>query len=217
MQQPEVVSAGVGIGHNSVNVDVLSVVLFNARSLNNKLPDLQHLLCTYNYDIVCITETWLSSDTVDTVVLGGCSYSIVRTDRSVPHRGGGVCILTKSNTVKVTSVSLPSIFTHLEMCVIDILSSDTKTRLFVCYRPTSSNTDLDAVRYITEMCDCLTRLYPPNGAVIICGDFNFPTIDWSTDNCLSCSNSTCTGIFLEFFTRMVCANLLLNQQGANIF
>ena len=49
------------------------------------------------------------------------------------------------------------------------------------------------------MCDCLNSLYPPNGSAIICGDFNFPSIDWSTDNCLYCSKSTCSGIFLEFY------------------
>jgi hypothetical protein len=87
----------------------------------------------------------------------------------------------------------------LHICVRDIISTSSKFRLFVCYRPPSSDTDLAAVRYISDLCNCVNRLYPLNGTVIICGDFNFPSIDWSADSSLLTSNVTCTGIFLEFY------------------
>jgi hypothetical protein len=180
-------------------VQLLSVVLFNARSLNNKLPDLQYLLSTYKYDVLCITESWLSPLTTNDVILGGCSYTLFRTDRTAPHRGGGVCVLINNSSAKAVAIPIPSIFADLELCVIDIISTSSKFRLFVCYRPPSSDTDLAAVRYISDLCNCVNRLYPLNGTVIICGDFNFPSIDWSADSSLLTSNVTCTGIFLEFY------------------
>ena len=61
------------------------------------------------------------------------------------------------------------------------------------------NADSAAVRYTTDLCNCINSLYPLNGTVIICGDFNFPSIDWSANISLPSSNLTCTGIFLEFY------------------
>ena len=49
------------------DIDFLSFVLFNARSLNNKLCDLQYVLRKDKPHVVCITETWLQSDTPDIV------------------------------------------------------------------------------------------------------------------------------------------------------
>jgi hypothetical protein len=86
----------------------------------------------------------------------------------------------------------------VELCAIDILLDNTKLRLFVCYRPPSSNNDIDAIRYVKDLCDCIDCVYPNNFPVVICGDLNFPYIDRSTDNCSLCSNVTCSGVFLKF-------------------
>ena len=49
------------------------------------------------------------------------------------------------------------------------------------------------------MCNCITDLSPPNIIFVIVGDFNLPSIDWSADNCLKCSDVSCTGVFLNFY------------------
>ena len=134
-------------GHDSTNAQLLSVVLFNARSLNNKLPDLQYLLNAYNYDVVCITESWLSPHITNNVILGDCSYSFARTDRSASHSDGGICVLTNNTSTKAVAISIPLLFAHVELCVIDIISTESKTRLFICYRPPCPNADSAAVRY----------------------------------------------------------------------
>ena len=41
---------------------------FNARSLENKLCDLDVLLSTDQPDIVCITETWLNNTVSDAMI-----------------------------------------------------------------------------------------------------------------------------------------------------
>jgi hypothetical protein len=46
---------------------------------------------------------------------------------------------------------------------------------------------------------CAAGLFPVNSPALICGDFNLPMIDWSLDNCSLCSDSTCSGIFLDFY------------------
>jgi hypothetical protein len=148
--------------------------------------------------VLCITETWLHADTTNSIILNGSTYSIFRTDRSTSRCGGGVCILSNNRSTKVSRVSLPTKYSHLELCVVDIVSRN-KIRVFVCYRPPSGDCYQPAVQYVRDLCDCISSLYPANSAVILCGDFNFPNIDWSVNNCLRCSNSTCSGLFLEFF------------------
>jgi hypothetical protein len=108
-----------------------------------------------------------------------------------------VCILTNNCTTKAVRIFIPPAYSHLELCVVDLLSHHDKLRLFVCYRPPSGNSYEPAVHYVRDLCDCIDSLYPSNSAVILCGDFNFPNVNWLVNNSLHCSDLTCSGIFLE--------------------
>ena len=103
------------------------------------------------------------------------------------------------NSLDAILVPLPSSFSHLELLIVDIcIHSALKIRLFLAYRPPSSNRDLDALNYISDLCKCIEQFYPNNATVILTGDFNFPDINWSDDsNCVRCNSVTCTGIFLS--------------------
>ena len=65
--------------------------LFNARSLNNKLPDFHELL-TRNYCMVFVTESWLRNNIVDGHLDNTDRFRIYRKDRS-DRLGGGVLAL----------------------------------------------------------------------------------------------------------------------------
>ena len=104
-------------GQRSHDVDFLFFRLINARSLNNKLPELHYTLQHDNLDVLCITETSLNLATVDGLITDGCNYSVFRTDRISPYSGGGVCIITNNNTTKTIPISLPSKYSHLELHV----------------------------------------------------------------------------------------------------
>jgi exonuclease III len=163
----------------------LSFLLFNARSLNNKMPELHYLLQSYEVDVLCVTETWLHTAIANCTILNGCSYSIFRTDRPTLRYGGGVCIITKNSTTRSVSVALPPKFSHLELCVTDILSRYNRLRLFVCYQPPSADSDQVATQYVHDLCECMNSLYPANSTVLICDNLNLPYVDWSSDyNCL---------------------------------
>lgn len=132
----------------------MSCVLFNAQSIKNKLNELHYLLHLSSFDIICITETWLNDTVPDNIIIDSSSYSVFRSDRKM-SRGGGVMVLTKNN-LTVTSVKVPSNFDHLELCVVDVILSDSiNVRLFTCYRPPSSNRDPNSLVYITELCNCI--------------------------------------------------------------
>jgi hypothetical protein len=70
-----------------------------------------------------MSHAWLSPHTTNNVILGDCSDSVARTDRSVSHRGGGICVLTNNTSTKAVAISIPLLFAHVELCVIDIIFS----------------------------------------------------------------------------------------------
>ncbi len=68
-------------------------------SANRKCSDIVRILYValiLSADIVCITETWLSANIADSVV-DISDYTIVRKDRILHKRGGGVCAFIKSS------------------------------------------------------------------------------------------------------------------------
>ena len=208
-------------GHLSAGGGEYKCILFNSRSVKNKLNDLHHLLYCDNPDIVCITETWLNDSVPDHLITdNNLNYNVTRTDRSgnVSH-GGGVAILHSTRFV-TSSIDIPPQFRHVEICAVDIyLQPNTPIRLFTCYRPpSSSNRDHDALSYITDLCNCLDSLMPSSGSVILCGDMNFPAVNWSSPSCSmhSCSY-TCSGIFINFVLKHGLTQLVDSPtHGSNI-
>ena len=181
----------------------MKCLLFNARSLKNKLPDLYTVIDKNNYDLILITESWLNSSVPDHLLVNSRDFSVFRTDRSqgsIDCQGGGVCIISNNSTVKAIHVPLPSNYIHLELCVIDVLNNATcSLRFFVVYRSPSGNREPNAVQYTLELCNCIQQLFPAKGTAVLCGDLNFPNIDWNCDNCLNINDFTCSGLFLTLF------------------
>ena len=157
------------------------------------------MLHSSQFDVICVSETWLNDSIPDHLLTDSSSYSVFRCDRS-GSRGGGTMILTKSN-LTVSRVVLPHNYVHLELCVVDIALtkiSNGTVRLFSCYRPPSSNRDPVAIAYLTELCNCIELLLPQCGSAIITGDFNLPDIVWSPSSAIRCCSYACPGIFLNF-------------------
>ena len=78
-----------GMDVSSHSIDWLRVCLFNSRSLVNKLSNFQSFVYTSNFNILCITETWLTDSVFDLEILP-TDFTIYRKDRH--SRGGGVLI-----------------------------------------------------------------------------------------------------------------------------
>jgi Endonuclease-reverse transcriptase len=111
-----------------------------------------------------------------------------------------VYILIKNNIITATDVPLPPKCSHSELRVIDLYGVN-KIRLFVCHRSPTHNTEPIASQYLNDSCTCITGLEQSKDSIIMCGDFNLPTIVWSADNSLNCRSVTCSGIFLDFCYR----------------
>jgi len=122
----------------------LKCYLFNAQSIVNKLPELQHIMYNENYDCIFITESWLHSGICDGVIDPRDEYYIMRKDRC-SSKGGGVCVLVK-RCISVVQVVIPDKYAPVEVMGIDFIGIKPKLQIFAVYRPPYY--DVDAVLYM---------------------------------------------------------------------
>ena len=76
----------------------LKIAHLNVNRLVNKLDGVRELMSTYNFDVLKLSETWLSSNISDCeVTIPG--YTLVRKDRngSTKLNGGGVLFYIRDN------------------------------------------------------------------------------------------------------------------------
>lgn len=83
----------------------LRILSLNARSIVNKIDELELLLLSYNAQLVVISETWLSDKiSSDEIVPPG--YKLYRRDRV--SRGGGVAVVAKENIAVTFMDQIPN-------------------------------------------------------------------------------------------------------------
>lgn len=168
----------------------------NARSICNKLTELDHLLSTAYPSVLCITESWLNSSYPDNLLINNYDYSVYRKDRCDRH-GGGVCVLINNQCFKSIAVSLPPRFNSLEIVAVDILNTNCcNYRVITVYRPPSSDSDIAAYQYCVKLCQCLDYLNRSDYSVVLCGDFNLLSLTATVKNSTTIS---CTDIMLNYF------------------
>jgi len=146
--------------------------MFNARSICNKLAELNHLILSETFDIVFIVESWLSPSIPDSLLVNGAPYNVFRKDRLSSH-GGGLCILAKRNLKIVIKDSISP-----DILMIHCISHLINFNFVLCYRPPQIN-----CQSIVEFNECLVeleKLINPNCSTAILGDFNLPNVNWNT-------------------------------------
>ena len=121
---------------------------------------------------MALTETWLNND-IDDRELHLEDYNIFRRDRC-NHRGGGVLLAIKSDLHCVRRYDLE---VNTEMLACELRISNSRCLLFaVFYRPPDIGEG-----FLEEFRRFLNNVSISGIAdIIITGDFNFPSVDWST-------------------------------------
>ena len=154
----------------------INFLLFNSRSLVNKLSFLKILLCTNNFDFVFVTETWLKSCYTNSFITNISGYEIMRCDRS-KERGGGVAVLYSrevSNKISVIEANVRD-SDPFELLALDYHYSSNMSARFVCLYLSPDNAK--NVDVVVSLLKILQKLYTANNFYVL-GDFNFSSIDW---------------------------------------
>jgi len=158
--------------------------MFNARSLCNKLPELQHVLYSNNFGIVCVTESWLHTDIPDSLLDPEHKYNTYRHDRS--SRGGGVCIFVAKH-LHCVELKIVADVKFFEIVFVDILCDEMKYRFSVVYRkPIEGHAGTEAAH---ALIDLLSKHYNNHGPNIVMGDFNCPGVDWTLNELTTADNA----------------------------
>lgn len=176
------------LSKNNANINLrkqgknsLKCLYFNARSIMNKIDELELYLTQEKPDLLGITETWTYEDVQDSEICVE-GYTLLRKDRAIGDkiRGGGVALYIK-NEISVTARDdlTEANFPESIWCNIEI--GGEKTLVGVCYRPPSNNKICDDAMY-----KLVTRASREH--VLIMGDFNFPELDWAKSETLDDSH-----------------------------
>ena len=148
------------------NDDVVNFMLFNPRSLNNKVESLMGLLEDKEIDIAAICETWITNHcTPTTAAVKSHGYSIVHNFRA-DRKGGGTALIFKS-CLKFSVISYGRIFESFEV-IMHKLKTGSKNVVFVVIYRTGNVTSI----FNRELDLLLSDVSTTADTFIISGDLN---------------------------------------------
>ena len=145
----------------------ITCILLNARSIINKIEELEALVYEKHPDMIFITESWAKEKhAMGEISLQG--YDCHRNDRITTERGGGCIIFAKSELKTVMIEELTKVEnTDTVWCKYE------DTTIGVCY-----NTTANTVEQEEPLIELIRKACENTSEVVVTGDFNHETINW---------------------------------------
>lgn len=180
---PEITNRGHARFYN------VSSIYWNARSCagDNRLEQLNNFARdNSDFDLICLSETWLHAGILDGEVLDESQYTIHHRDRPEPVGGrvrrgpcGGGVLMGVSTSLQ--SCSRPDLDDDtLEAVWAEIKLSRTSSCFAgTVYIPRASPEQMSALRRVLLRVQSIMR---PNDCLLLFGDFNMRRIFWSKPN-----------------------------------
>ena len=165
--------SGIGGGGRGRGTKNLVCMYVNARSIMNKLLWLEATVDAVSPDLIGITESW-GNERVLEAELELAGYNLYREDRRGGVRGGGVLLYVKS---VLRSVYFKTNSEGEHVCCRLLLENDNELVIGVAYR---SDNVQRLQRDTNESARQLIRELQSRNFLIM-GDFNYPDIDWDTN------------------------------------
>lgn len=141
----------------------INFINWNANGLNNKKHEFIHILKEHKIDIAFVTETHFNKN-IKFKIPG---YAVYRSDRDVNKRGGGVCIIAKSNLQHFEIACAKC--TYMETCAIKLKILNNFLTLICAYNPPQYHIIPKEIK----------KLFRMDKSVIMCGDFNAKHLSWN--------------------------------------
>ena len=146
-------------------------LLINCRSLKGKVANFLASVNYYQPDCILGTESWLDKDTTTSEIFPP-EYQVLRKDRNLKARGGGVFIAVRKH---YDMTLLPDLETNCEILWAEVQISASKSLTLGCfYRPPDSK--ISTSEELVKSLDLMPK--NSNQTIVLGGDFNLPGIDW---------------------------------------
>ena len=116
-------------------MDLLKIYYQNARGIKTKLKNFYNNSHTNDYNILCITETWLNDKIDDSKILNN-NYSIFRNDRNLDitdkEEGGGVFVAIQKNMIFHRCLKWESELKNLNIELVWLEINLAKETIYLC-------------------------------------------------------------------------------------
>ena len=169
-----------------------------------KVPLIEALISTHNFDISCLSETFLDSaiDLNDgNINIDG--YSILRADHPSSNKRGGVCIYFKQSLPLIRRDDLST----MQEAIVTEISVENETCFFTCFYRSPSQSHDELENFCSELNLLLTNINnnQPTCSILI-GDFNAKCSKW----CSSDKNNI-AGLEIDNITTTAGYSQLINK------
>lgn len=146
------------------------------KSNRTKLDEIESVLCLqFQYDIICISETWLNSNISDEDVKIS-NYKVYRKDRSDDSGYGGVAIYVADHLLSERRVEIE--VTGVEFVCIEVKNNGKSILVNTCYRPASNLSHIRKT-FIDDFKNVIENMKMRNSDfMMITGDFNDRCSSW---------------------------------------
>ena len=173
--------------------DRIYLALANVRSILGKIDEVQLELHRHKLDLLVITESWLSKDDHVTSNVPPDGFDIVSIPRNNGCRGGGICLLYKTSSIKMLNTKSYD-WTSCEMADFHIKKVGNK-EIILCtvYHPPQ----LNVMEFLQDFTSYWENTITSTCEHIFIGDFNI-RVDKDGDpntiifkDCLESPSLTC--------------------------
>ena len=157
-----------------------SVFSLNIQSLNSKFDSLLAFLlhldaarCGYNFDAICLRETWLSPK-CDTSFLNIPGYHLIHQGKTCSQHSGLIIYLSDKFSYSIKDIQVKSELWDEQF--IDVHGENLKGKITIgnIYRPPRSNNNSVTLRkFISEINPVISNIAHENNCSIITGDFRY--------------------------------------------
>lgn len=141
----------------------MKILHLNIRSLFANLAQFRAHIYDSEYDVICLSETWLT-DSITDVAIQLNNHQLYRNDRI--GRGGGLAIYVKNiyNSLKINNLPL----NLTEQLWIKIYQRNSEIAIGVVYRPPRQPQNI----FLHEFDECIGNIFTMFDSIVCCGDFN---------------------------------------------
>ena len=158
-----------------------------------KVPLIEAFVSTHNFDILCLSETFLDS-TIDlndgNINIDG--YSILRADHPSNNKRGGVCIYFKQSLPLIRRDDLST----MQEAIVTEISVENETCFFTCFYRSPSQSHDELENFCSELNLLLTNINNNQPACsILTADFNV-----ECSKCCSSDKNNIAGLEIDITT-----------------